>query len=100
MFDDEYDYCWLVDIGDYARVSDALLDDIKVKGLTTPGHCPSCVIYCIGDYIFTGDSYLPGVKVVTKLPKGNKKQAFESIEKILHLAEDKTKCPGHGEMAK
>ena len=177
VFDDEYDYCWLVDIGDYTRVSEALPKGMKVKGLflththfdhtyginalhkahpkcivytsaygwealhddkknlsryheasftykggeivvldegntvelfpkrkliayATSGHCPSCLTFCVGDYIFTGDSYLPGVKVVTKLPKGNKRQAFESIKKILHLAEGKTICPGHGEMVK
>lgn len=177
VFDDEYDYCWLVDIGDYARVASALPEGMKVKGLllththfdhtyginalhkahpkcivytsaygkealhddkknlsryheasftydgdeivvlnegdfvelfpkqnlvvyATPGHCPSCLTFCVGDYIFTGDSYIPGVKVVTKLPKGNKNQAHESIEKILLLVKGKTICPGHGEMVK
>ena len=72
-----------------------LSDDIKAKVVATPGHHPSCLTFIIGDDIFTGDSYIPGVKVVTNLPKGNKKQAEESIEKILSLSEGKTIYPGH-----
>ena len=33
LFDDCYDYCWLVDIGDYEKVADALPSGIEVKGL-------------------------------------------------------------------
>ena len=50
------------------------------------------------DYIFTGDSYIPGFKVVTNLPKGNKIQALESVVKIKSLVEGRTICPGHGEI--
>ena len=173
LFDDCYDYCWLVDIGDYEKVSDVLPSGIKIRGLllththfdhtyginalneahpecriytteygkialyddkknfskyheasfvyngnnvevlnegdqlelypgtiltayATPGHCPSCLTYVIGNWIFTGDAYIPGVKVVTKLPMGDKKLAAESIERIKSLAEGKKICPGHG----
>lgn len=41
--------------------------------IETPGHCPSCLTYYTDNYIFTGDSYIPNVKVVTKLPYGDKK---------------------------
>ena len=68
---------------------------VTAKVVATPGHHPSCLTYIIGDVIFTGDSYIPGVKVVTNLPKGNKKQAQESIEKILQISKDKTIYPGH-----
>lgn len=175
VFDDEYDYCWLLDIGDFNKVADALPIGAKVKGVflthshfdhiyginalyrafpqcevytsaygrealyddkknfslyhesstiyngknvvelkdgdtvelyperhiavyETPGHCPSCLTFVMGDYIFTGDSYIPDVKVVTKLPKGNRIQAKQSTEKILQLAQGKVICPGHGEM--
>ena len=33
LFDDCYDYCWLVDIGDYKKVADVLPPGIKVRGL-------------------------------------------------------------------
>lgn len=66
-----------------------------LKVLATPGHCPSCLTYYTDKYIFTGDSLIPGVEVVTKLPKGNKKLASISIEKINNLAMDRLICPGH-----
>lgn len=68
--------------------------------IATPGHCPSCLTYYTDDYIFTGDSYIPGIKVVTNLPKGNKIQAQESVEKIKSIIGTRTICPGHGEISK
>lgn len=173
LFDDCYDYCWLVDIGDYKKVSDALPSGIEVKGLllththfdhtyginklheahpecrvytaeygkialydekknfskyhvasftyngddvevlnegdqleifpgtiltayATPGHCPSCLTYVLDNWIFTGDAYIPDIKVVTKLPGGNRIQAKQSKEIILKLAVGKVICAGHG----
>lgn len=72
-----------------------LFDGINLTVIATPGHNPSCFCFEVGDYLFTGDSYIPGVKVVTNLPGGNKKQAQESVEKILELAEGRILCPGH-----
>lgn len=66
--------------------------------METPGHCPSCLTYYTNDYIFTGDSYIPGIKVVTNLPKGNKIQAQESVEKIKGLIGIRNICPGHGDI--
>lgn len=175
VWDDEYDYCWLVDIGDFQKVTDALPPNTEIRGVflthghfdhiyganalhkafpqcvvytsaygqeelndekknfslyhetsfiyegkdvsileegnvvelypniaitvfATPGHCPSCLTYCIGNWLFTGDSYIPEVKVVTKLRKGNRELARQSEERILAFAKGKTICPGHGEM--
>ena len=64
----------------------------------TPGHSPCCLTYSVRNWLFTGDAFIPGVKVVTKLPKGNKPQAIESTNKIQKLALHKIICPGHGEM--
>ena len=74
-----------------------LFPNIYLEVLETPGHCPSCLTYYTDNYIFTGDSYIPNLKVVTNLPKGNKIQAQESVERIKRLAETRTVCPGHGE---
>ena len=49
----------------------------------------------MGEYLFTGDSYISGIKVVTNLPGGNKELAAQSLEKILELAKGKILCPGH-----
>ena len=74
-----------------------LFDDVNLKVIATPGHNPSCLSFLVNDYLFTGDSYILGVKVVTNLPKGNRILAQQSVEKILVLADGKTICPGHGE---
>ena len=72
-----------------------LFEGINLTAIATPGHNPSCLCFEVGDYLFTGDSYIPGVKVVTNLPGGSKKLAQESVEKILKLSERKALCPGH-----
>ncbi len=174
MFDEDFDDCWLVDIGDYDRANSAIPKGKKIKGLllththfdhiyginelcqhhpqcivytseygkealmddrknlshyhehpivfkgkhlvvvgeddeiplmgeqkikvaATPGHEPGCLTFYTVDYIFTGDAYIPGVKVVTKLPYGDRVLAKESIKRILSLSEGKCICPGHGE---
>lgn len=48
---------------------------ILAKAIYTPGHNPSCISWIIGDAIFTGDSYIPGLKTVTNLPGGNREEA-------------------------
>jgi glyoxylase-like metal-dependent hydrolase (beta-lactamase superfamily II) len=174
VFDADYDYCWLVDVGDVDKVREAIPKGVEVRGVfithshfdhiygmnelhnafpscrlytsefgkeavyddkknfsryheqsimyegsdvktlgegdevelypgvnmhayVTSGHCPSCLTYIVKHWIFTGDSYIPGVKVVTKLPRGNRTQAAESVEKIKSLSVRRTICPGHGE---
>lgn len=72
-----------------------LFKGIHLDVIATPGHHPSCLSYLVGDFLFTGDSYIPGVKVVTNLPKGNKRQAEESVARILELGRGRGICPGH-----
>lgn len=61
----------------------------------TPGHNPGCLTMVLGDFIFTGDAYIPGVGANTQLPHANKAQAQQSLERILKLAEGKTIFSGH-----
>ena len=61
----------------------------------TPGHNPGCLTMVMGDIIFTGDAYIPGVGANTRLPRANKEQAKESLERILKLAKGKTVLSGH-----
>lgn len=69
--------------------------DVPVKIYETVGHDPSCITYVIGNMVFTGDSYIPGVKVFTGFPKSNRKQAEQSVERILQIASGLTILPGH-----
>ena len=75
-------------------------DSVDVLGMPvqvyeTPGHAPSCLIYIIGQMAFTGDAYIPGVKVFTGFPHANKKQAVESVERLLQISGDCQIMPGH-----
>lgn len=72
-----------------------LFDGVQTKVYETPGHHPSCLTFEIGDYLFTGDAYIPGEKVVTILPGADKVLAAESLERIKRMAEGKVVCPGH-----
>ncbi|MCK8623632.1 MBL fold metallo-hydrolase [Prevotella sp. E13-27] len=75
-------------------------DSLEVLGMPvhvyeTPGHAPSCITYIIDNKAFTGDSYIPGVKVFTGFPHANKKQSETSLARILKLSADCQIMPGH-----
>jgi glyoxylase-like metal-dependent hydrolase (beta-lactamase superfamily II) len=78
----------IVVIGDETEIG-------SFKVYETPGHSPSCLTFVTDESVFTGDAYIPGIAVVTNLPKGNKEQAKQSVQKILDLASYKTIYPGH-----
>lgn len=56
--------------------------DFHIEVLFTPGHEPSCITYRIGICLYTGDAYIPGIKVVTTFPRSNKQLAIESENKL------------------
>ncbi len=68
---------------------------VKVKIIATPGHDKSCLSYIIGDSLFSGDSYIPNIKVIASFPNSDKQQAthyynfLQSLSKKYHL------YPGH-----
>lgn len=61
----------------------------------TPGHNPGCLTMVMGDVIFTGDAYIPGVEVNTQLPFADKMLARESLDRIKLLANNKAILSGH-----
>ena len=65
-----------------------LFDGENALVLETPGHDPSCISFRIGNRLFTGDAYIPGVKVVTSFPRSNRILAKESLERIMTLEKD------------
>ena len=74
-----------------------LLEDLFLNVVSTPGHDKGCLCYRVGDYFFTGDSYIPGVETVTKLRGGNKEDNERSLMKLKALFSPNTLiCPGHG----
>lgn len=70
-------------------------DEPSMVFYETPGHNPGCLTMVMGDLIFTGDAYIPGVKVNTQLPHADKVLARQSLERILRLAEGKRILSGH-----
>lgn len=67
----------------------------QMESFETPGHNPGCITMVIGDVVFTGDSFMPGVGTTTTLPYADKEQAKQSIERIIALAEGKRILSGH-----
>ena len=68
---------------------------LKVSVYETPGHDPSCLTFMMGSKLFTGDSYIPGVKVFTGFPHSNKVQAQHSFERIKIISNNCQIMPGH-----
>ena len=77
-----------------------LFEDMSALVYETPGHHPSCLTFEIGDSLFTGDAYIPGEKVITNLPGGDKALAAESVKRILELGVGKTIWCGHAAQQK
>lgn len=75
-----------------------LFEGVNAQVLFTPGHDKSCLCYIMDGYLFTGDSYIPGERLIAIFPHSNKKDARESYERLLALASHYTVCPGHGPM--
>lgn len=71
------------------------LDGFSLTVLETPGHDPSCISYLTDGAVFTGDSYIPGVKVVTTFPKSDKALAEASLRRITEISKDIRVYPGH-----
>ena len=75
-----------------------LFDGISLDVFETPGHNKSCLTFKVGNSIFTGDAYIPGIKVVTTLPNANKMDAEASKERIAAMAQGFDLYPGHGDI--
>jgi len=68
-----------------------------MKVLETPGHDTSCLTYEVDSKVFTGDSFIPNLTIVTKLPGGSRKDNEKSLKKIFNLINGNVDIfPGHG----
>lgn len=73
-----------------------LYPGVYLIAIPTPGHSQDSISYLINDYLFTGDAYIPGFSVVTKLRGGNRTLANQSTAIIKSLIDEgKIVCPGH-----
>ena len=68
-----------------------------VEVYETPGHDRSCLTYKFGNCLFTGDAFIPGLKVPASFPNSNKVSAELSRQRILSLSKGCRLYPGHGE---
>lgn len=76
-----------------------LFENESLFCIATPGHNVGCLTYKIGNFLFTGDSYIPGLDVVTKLKGGNKLESLKSLLRIKeNIYHNTIICPGHGSM--
>lgn len=74
-----------------------LIEDFFLKCIYTPGHNAGSMCFKLNEYLFTGDSFIPGIPVVTKLKSGDKAQNEISLNRIKSLIQPTTiVCPGHG----
>lgn len=76
----------------------AKIDGLDLLVLETPGHDKGCLSYEIGNYLFTGDAFIPFTKVVTSFPFSDKIDAGKSVTRILNFPSGTLICPGHGEI--
>lgn len=70
-------------------------DGNKLTAVLTPGHDKSSVTYYTDESLFTGDSYIPGLDVVTTFPRSDRNASDMSLNKIKKLMETRTVFPGH-----
>ena len=71
--------------------------EIPVRVMHTPGHTPGCVVYCMDQDYFTGDTLFRRGYGRYDLPGGDLKQLMGSLRKLLKSPVDARIYPGHGE---
>lgn len=70
----------------------------EIKLVPTPGHTKGSICIEMNQkYVFTGDSLIPNIEVITRFPGGNR-QEYEKITLpyLLNLDENVCIMPGHG----
>lgn len=72
---------------------------IELRLHAAPGHSPGGqLIFAEGRCLFSGDNLVPGERLITRLPGGNKDVYIEQTVPLLHaLMDDTVVFPGHGE---
>lgn len=66
----------------------------QARVMETPGHDYSCLSYLIDDICFTGDAYIPKIKVFSKLQNADSEIAKASRERLKRIV-NVVLYPGH-----
>jgi hydroxyacylglutathione hydrolase len=73
-------------------------EDIHIGCVRAPGHSPGSVVLTVDTHLFSGDTLIPGVPTVVKLPGGNRPALEATVEDVLaRFPPDTIVHPGHGE---
>jgi len=67
-----------------------------VSVMETPGHDRGCLSYTIGNRLFSGDSFIPGTRVIATFPNSDKKEAVMWYAKLEQMSAMMDTFPGHG----
>jgi glyoxylase-like metal-dependent hydrolase (beta-lactamase superfamily II) len=71
---------------------------LDITVVEAPGHHPGSVCFSVMNQLFTGDALLPGVRITTVLPGGDRELAKRSVRKLLAMFGTETLIhPGHGD---
>jgi len=74
-----------------------LFEGACLEVIETPGHNFGCLTFKVNNYLFTGDSFIPNIEVITKLKGGDKVANKLSLQKIRNkIVSGTCVCPGHG----
>lgn len=86
---------YFVELEDKAKVS--IFNDVELIAYLADGHSLDSMVYRVGDNLFTGDAYIPPLKVVTRLPGADKARAVQSLKMIQELIvnDNLNVLPGH-----
>ena len=73
------------------------IGQMRVDVLHTPGHTPACLTYVIGDAAFVGDTlFMPDFGTARcDFPGGSAEMLWDSVQKILSLADETRIFVGH-----
>ncbi|MEG1723996.1 MAG: MBL fold metallo-hydrolase [Anaerovoracaceae bacterium] len=70
-----------------------------IESIVTKGHTSASICIIIEENLFTGDSLIKGMKIITKLPTGSKEEFIKSIKQFMNWkGYGFIVYPGHGEI--
>lgn len=73
-----------------------LFPTVSLATIETPSHDCSCLTYVVENNLFTGDSYIPGLKVIISFPCSDCAESQKSSKRIEKLMSRYNLYSGHG----